>query len=83
MRVLVIEDNADLREYLRVALEAQEYEVLTAAHGHEALAYLNATLASLRIKEGLLQAPAPRALAQRDHLTDYPQALRPEAVNAD
>lgn len=41
MRVLVIEDSADLREYLRVALEAQEYEVLTAAHGHEALAYLN------------------------------------------
>jgi DNA-binding response OmpR family regulator len=41
MRVLVIEDNADLREYLRVALEAQNYEVLTAAHGQEALAYLN------------------------------------------
>jgi len=41
MRVLVIEDNPDLREYLRVALEAQEYEVLTAAHGREALAYLN------------------------------------------
>ena len=41
MRVLVIEDNADLREYLRVALETQNYEVLTAAHGREALAYLN------------------------------------------
>ena len=41
MRVLVIEDNPDLREYLRVALEAQEHEVLTAAHGQEALAYLN------------------------------------------
>jgi ribosomal protein S12 len=31
-----------LREYLRVALEAQNYEVLTAAHGQEALAYLGA-----------------------------------------
>ena len=41
MRVLVIEDNRELREYLRLALEAQEYEVLTAAHGREALAYLN------------------------------------------
>ena len=41
MRVLVIEDNPEVREYLRVALEAQEYEVLTAAHGREALAYLN------------------------------------------
>src|SRR5207248_305430 len=41
MRVLVIEDNADLREYLRVALEAQKYEVLTAGHGQQALAYLN------------------------------------------
>ena len=41
MRVLLIEDNAELREYLRVALEAQKYEVLTAAHGREALSYLN------------------------------------------
>jgi len=41
MRVLLIEDNRDLREYLRLALEAQNYEVLTAAHGQEALAYLN------------------------------------------
>jgi len=41
MRVLVIEDNDELREYLRVALELQEYAVLTAAHGQEALAYLN------------------------------------------
>lgn len=41
MRVLVIEDNPDLRDFLRLALEAHDYEVLTAAHGHEALAYLN------------------------------------------
>ncbi len=41
MRVLVIEDNPDLRDFLRLALEAHEYEVLTAAHGQEALAYLN------------------------------------------
>ena len=40
MRVFVIEDNPDLREYLRVALETQNYEVLTAAQG-QALAYLN------------------------------------------
>lgn len=42
MRVLLIEDNSELREYPRGALEAQNYEVLTAAHGHEALAYLGA-----------------------------------------
>lgn|SRR5262245_51072907 len=41
MRILIIEDNSELREYLRVALEAEKYEVLTAAHGREALAYLN------------------------------------------
>ena len=41
MRVLVIEDNDGLRDYLRVALETQEYEVLTARDGQEALAYLN------------------------------------------
>src|SRR5213595_3808823 len=41
MRVLVIEDNADLRDYLRLALGAQGYEVLTAKNGREALGYLN------------------------------------------
>jgi DNA-binding response OmpR family regulator len=41
MRILVIEDNADLRDYLRLALESQNYEVLTAKNGREALGYLN------------------------------------------
>ena len=41
MRVLVIEDNVDLRDYLRLALESQEYEVFTARNGQEALGYLN------------------------------------------
>lgn len=41
MRILVIEDNLDLRDYLRLALETQGYEVLTARNGQEALGYLN------------------------------------------
>jgi len=41
MRVLVIEDNAELREYLRLALEMQDHQVLTAEHGRAALAYLD------------------------------------------
>ena len=41
MRVLVIEDNVDLRDYLRLALESQAYEVFTARNGQEALGYLN------------------------------------------
>ena len=41
MRVLVIEDNPELREYLRLALEMHEHQVLTAEHGRDALAYLN------------------------------------------
>src|SRR5258708_7014052 len=41
MRVLVIEDNADVREYLRLALESQDYQVLTARNGKEALGLLN------------------------------------------
>lgn len=41
MRVLVIEDNAGLRDYLRVALESAGHEVLTAADGRQALAYLD------------------------------------------
>lgn len=40
MRVLVIEDNADLRDYLRVALESQGHEVRTADNGRSALPYL-------------------------------------------
>jgi DNA-binding response OmpR family regulator len=41
MRVLVIEDNQELRDYLRVALEASGHTVLTALHGQEGIAYLN------------------------------------------
>jgi DNA-binding response OmpR family regulator len=41
MRILVIEDNEGLRDYLRLALESQEYQVLTARDGREALGYLN------------------------------------------
>jgi CheY-like chemotaxis protein len=41
MRILVIEDNVDLRDYLRLALETQGYQVLTARNGEEALGYLN------------------------------------------
>jgi DNA-binding response OmpR family regulator len=41
MRVLVIEDNVGLRDYLRLALESEAHEVLTARNGQEALGYLN------------------------------------------
>jgi len=41
MRILVIEDNLDLRDYLRLALETQGYAVLTARNGQEALGYMN------------------------------------------
>lgn len=40
MKVLVIEDNGDLRDYLRTALESQGYEVLTADNGRSALLHL-------------------------------------------
>jgi len=41
MRLLVIEDNADLRDYLRLALRSEGYEVLTARNGKEALGMLD------------------------------------------
>ena len=41
MRVLVIEDNADLRDYLRLALRSEGYEVMTARNGREALAVID------------------------------------------
>jgi len=39
--VLVIEDDPQLREYLRLALELHEHQVLTTENGSAALAYLN------------------------------------------
>jgi len=41
MRVLVIEDNADLRDYLRLALRSEGFEVLTARNGKEALGLID------------------------------------------
>jgi DNA-binding response OmpR family regulator len=41
MRVLVIEDNRDLRNLVRVALEGAGHEVLTATQGLEGLACLS------------------------------------------
>jgi DNA-binding response OmpR family regulator len=41
MRVLVIEDNAGLRDVVRLALEGAGHDVVTASHGQEGLGYLN------------------------------------------
>ena len=41
MRVLVIEDNGDLRDLVRLALESAGHQVLTAKQGLEGLACLN------------------------------------------
>lgn len=41
MRVLVIEDSANMRDMLRLALEGAGHEVITASHGLEGLGYLN------------------------------------------
>jgi len=41
MKVLVIEDNADLRDYLRQALKLEGHEVLSARNCKEALSMLD------------------------------------------
>jgi CheY-like chemotaxis protein len=41
MRVLVIEDNGDMRDMLRLTLEGAGHDVVTASHGQEGLGYLN------------------------------------------
>ncbi|MBV9190438.1 MAG: response regulator [Betaproteobacteria bacterium] len=41
MRVLVIEDNVDLSDFLRVALESEDHSVQTARNGKEALGMLD------------------------------------------
>lgn len=41
MRVLLIEDNAELADYLRQALEAEGYDVLSARNGVHALGLLD------------------------------------------
>ncbi len=40
MRILVVEDDADVREALAEALEGEGHEVLVVAHGEEALSLL-------------------------------------------
>ena len=40
MRILVIEDHADLRAYLRLALESVDFQVLTAENGRAALNHI-------------------------------------------
>lgn len=39
--ILIIEDNADIRETLRILFEIDGYTVLTASHGAEGLAILS------------------------------------------
>src|SRR5205823_560954 len=41
--LVVVEDDADIRETLAMVLAAEGYEVATAAHGAEALAWLRAS----------------------------------------
>jgi DNA-binding response OmpR family regulator len=41
MSILVIDDEVDVRESLKILLETAGYEVITAASGTEALRYLN------------------------------------------
>ena len=41
MRVLIIEDNGDMRDTLRLALEGAGHDVVTASHGQEGIGYLN------------------------------------------
>jgi CheY-like chemotaxis protein len=41
--VLVVEDDAELREVLRVALTTEGYEVVTVPHGRSALQHLRST----------------------------------------
>jgi CheY-like chemotaxis protein len=39
-RVLVVEDDPDLRQALRTVLESESYEILVAEHGEDALAQI-------------------------------------------
>jgi CheY-like chemotaxis protein len=41
-RVLVVDDDRDIRRLLHIALESEEFEVATAQNGDEALAFLRA-----------------------------------------
>jgi CheY-like chemotaxis protein len=50
-RVLIVEDNGDMRETMRLVLEAEGYDVLTAEHG---------AMAQLVLREAsLLPGPLP------------------------
>jgi CheY-like chemotaxis protein len=51
MRVLVIEDNVDLRDLVRLALEHAGHQVITATHGVEGLAFLNGHVVDLVVTD--------------------------------
>ncbi len=52
--VLIVEDDADLREMLRDALEKRKFTVITAANGREALARFRPSVVDLVVTDLLM-----------------------------
>jgi CheY-like chemotaxis protein len=48
-RILVVDDDPDFVEIMRTILESNDYEVMTAANGNQALVQVKATLPDLLI----------------------------------
>ena len=46
-KILIVEDDADFRQFLVKLLNLKDYEALTAGNGYEALTYLNANAVDL------------------------------------
>jgi CheY-like chemotaxis protein len=68
--VLIVDDDAELREVLRVALATDGYAVSTAANGREALHHLRSTadtcIILLELHLPVMDAAAFRRVQQRD-----------------
>ena len=75
--VLVVEDDPDIRDVLREMLEPEGYEVATAEHGEDALAWLRTHLAPCAILLDLMMPVMDgptflRALRAEGSLSDIP-----------
>lgn len=78
--VLVVDDDADIRELLRVALTADGYEVAGVAHGREALHYLRSHAQTCMIVLDLMLPVMDGAQFRRAQLHDRSLAWIPVIV---
>jgi CheY-like chemotaxis protein len=71
-RVLIVDDDPDVREILTLALEGEQYSVREAANGHEALSVLARWRADLIVLDLMMPEMDGRSFLTEQHrIRDY------------